>query len=171
MGDQHAELREIYNWLKGSSEYTFVEITTDAQLSIDFIIDRFTPSATPYYLFIEASFALNLKDLVDHLLVSENGLVGVANKEDRRAFAIIAPALARAVRSKGWIYSDIAAYFGALWMTEESFQQINQGKHNRVARFLRYIKREGKKVNSPRQLLIFLKKLTSLLLRKVLPRG
>jgi hypothetical protein len=105
------------------------------------------------------------------LLASENGLVGVANKEDRRAFAIIAPALARAISGKGWIYSNIAACFGALWMTEENFQQINQGKHNRVARFLRYLKREGKKVNSPRQLVIFLKKLISLLLRKVSPRG
>ena len=171
VGDQFAELREIHSWLKGSSEYKFVEVTSDAQLSIDFIIERFTPSATPYYLFIEGSFALNLKDLVDYLLASENGLVGVANKEDRRAFAIIAPALARAVSGRGWIYSDIAAYFGALWMTEENFQQINQGKHNRLRRFMRYLKREGKKVNSPRQLAIFLKKLTSLLVRKVLPRG
>jgi hypothetical protein len=171
VGDELAELREIHSWLKGSSEYKFVEVTSEAQLSIDFIIERFTPCATPYYLFIEGTFALNLKDLVDFLLASENGLVGVANKEDRRAFAIIAPALARAVSVKGWIYSDIAAYFGALWMTEENFQQINQGKHNPLLRFMRYLKREGKKVNSPRQLVIFLKKLISLLLRKVLPRG
>ena len=171
VGDHNADLREIQSWLKGSNEYSFVEITPDAQLSIDSIIEHFAPSATPYYLFVEGTFALNLKDLVDYLLASENGLVGVANKEDRRAFAIIAPALARAVRSKGWVYSEIAASFGMLWMTNESFDQINQGKHNRLGRLLRYLKREGKKVNSPRQLIIFLKKLISLVVRKVLPRG
>lgn len=171
VGDELADLREIHSWLKGSNEYSFVEIASDAQLSMDSIIESFTPSAIPYYLFVEGSFALNLKDLVDYLLASENGFVGVANKEDRRAFAIFAPALARATRSKGWTYSEIASSFGLLWMTEENFQKINQGKHNRVGRLLRYLKREGKKVNSPRQLLIFLKKLISLVLRKVSPRG
>ena len=171
VGDAFSDLREIHSWLKGSNEYNFVEIAPDAQLSIDSIIDFFTPTATPYYLFIEGSFALDLKNLVDHLLASENGLLGVANKDDRRAFAIIAPALARARRTKGWVYSEIAASFGVLWMTHEGFEKINQGKHNRVGRLLRYLKREGKKVNSPRQLVIFIKKITSLILRKVSPRG
>jgi hypothetical protein len=171
VGDELADMREIHSWLKGSIEYNFVEIASSAQLSIDSIIELFNPSATPYYLFIEGSFALDLKDLVDYLLASENGLLGVANKDDRRAFAIIAPALARARRTKGWVYSEIAASFGVVWMTHENFEQINQGKHNRLGRFLRYLKREGKKVNSPRQLLIFIKKLISLGLRKVLPRG
>jgi hypothetical protein len=56
-------------------------------------------------------------------------------------------------------------------MSDDQFATLNQGKHNRVRRFARYLKREGKKVNSPLQLVIFLKKITSLVLRKVLGRG
>lgn len=169
--DELADLREIFNWLKGDTRYSFTEIEEKSELTIDALLDYFTPSATPYYLFIEGDFNLNLKDLVDHLLASGNGMVGVANKEDKRAFAVIAPALARATRSSGRIYSSIASQFGLVWMTEESFARVNQGKHNRTLRFLRYIKREGKKINSPRQLFIFIKKITSLILRKALRRG
>jgi hypothetical protein len=56
-------------------------------------------------------------------------------------------------------------------MNDDQFAVINQGKHNRLRRFRRYLKREGKKINSPQQLAIFIKKITSLVLRKVLGRG
>ena len=171
VGDEYADMREIFIWLKGDARYSFIEIDNGAELTIDELLTYFTPTATPFYLFIEGSFDLNLKDLVDHLLSSGNGIVGVANKDDRRAFALFAPALARASRTKGRLYANIAAQFGMVWMTEENFERINQGKHNRFLRFLRYIKREGKKINSPRQLLIFIKKIASLFLRKALRRG
>lgn len=171
ISDSLADLREIQNWLKGDKRFSFTEITDSAELTIDNLISHFTPSATPYYLFIDGDFALNLKDLSDHLLKSGHGFVGVANKNDRRAFAIFAPALARAINTGGWVYKNIADQFGIQWITEENFDQLNQGRHNRFLRFLRYLKREGKKINSPRQLVIFLKKILRLLMRKALRRG
>ena len=171
VGDIHADLREIRNWLKGDSEYSFAEIDSDAQLTIEELIEGFTHGATPYYIFAEAAGTTDLKDLVDYLLASENGLVGVADKNDRRAFAVFAPALARALTVEGSLYSSISHMWGVLWMSDDRFVALNQGKHNRLRRFGRYLKREGKKVNSPKQLLIFLKKVSSLLLRKVLGRG
>lgn len=169
--DQLADLREIQSWLKGDNQFTFTEIDESAELTIDALMAHFTLSATPYYLFTEGDCALNLKDLSDYLLKSENGFVGVANKDDRRAFAIFAPALARATVTGGWLYENIADQFGVQWITEENFDQLNQGKHNRFLRFLRYLKREGKKINSPRQLVIFIKKILRLILRKALRRG
>ena len=171
VGDIHADLREIRNWLKGDREYSFAEIDSDAQLTIEELIEKFTHGPTPYYIFAEAAGATDLKDLVDYLLASENGLVGVADKNDRRAFAVFAPALARALTVEGSLYSSISHMWGVLWLSDDRFAALNQGKHNRVRRFGRYLKREGKKVNSPKQLLIFLKKVTSLVLRKVLGRG
>jgi GT2 family glycosyltransferase len=171
VGDIHADLREIRNWLKGDSEYSFEEIESDAQLTIDELIEKFTHGPTPYYIFAEAAGDTDLKDLVDYLLTSENGLVGVADKSDRRAFAVFAPALARALTVEGSLYSSISHMWGVLWLSDDRFAALNQGKHNRVRRFGRYLKREGKKVNSPKQLLIFIKKITSLVLRKVLGRG
>jgi GT2 family glycosyltransferase len=171
VGDIHADLREIRNWLKGDSEYSFEEIDSDAQLTVEELIENFTHGATPYYIFAEAAGTTDLKDLVDYLLASENGLVGVADKSDRRAFAVIAPALARALTVEGSLYSSISHMWGVLWLSDDRFAALNQGKHNRVRRFGRYLKREGKKVNSPKQLLIFIKKITSLVFRKALGRG
>jgi hypothetical protein len=115
--------------------------------------------------------SIDLKDLVDQLLVSEQGLVGVADKFDRRAFALFAPALARALESDESLYRSISNQWGVLWINDDQFAVLNQGKHNRLQRFKRYLKREGKKINSPLQLVIFIKKIASLVLRKVLGRG
>ena len=171
VGDIHADLREIRNWLKGDREYSFEEIDVEAQLTIEELIEKFNHGSTPYYIFADAAGTTDLKDLVDYLLASENGLVGVADKNDRRAFAVFAPALARALTIEGSLYGSISHMWGVLWLSDDRFAALNQGKHNRVRRFGRYLKREGKKVNSPKQLLIFIKKVTSLVLRKVLGRG
>jgi hypothetical protein len=171
VGDIYADLREIRNWLQGDSQYALEEIDESAEISIETILEKFTHGSTPYYIFAEARVNIDLKDLVDQLLASEQGFVGVVDKFDRRAFALIAPALGRALESDGPLYRSISSQWGVLWMNDDQFAVLNQGKHNRLRRFMRYLKREGKKVNSPLQLVIFIKKIASLLLRKVLGRG
>lgn len=169
--DANANLREILNWLSEEPDYSFVAIDSDEELAIDNLVESFTHSSTHYYLFIEGSFDLNLKDLVDHLHATNNGFVGVASKEDKRAFAIYGPALARAQRMGGWIYSNISSAWGVEWVTEEKFLQLYQGKHNRIGKFITFLKREGKKVNSLPQLLIFVKKIAKLVIKKATGRG
>lgn len=171
VSDERADLREIHNWLKGDERFTMVEIEEDDYLTINQLLSYFSPSPTPYYLFVEGGWTPNLKDLVDLLLATGNGMVGVANKNDHRAFSLFAPALARAVESSGNIYSNIASQFGLLWITEESFLKRTQGQDKRLSKVIRYLQREGKKINSPRQLTIFLKKLTGLVIRKIVRRG
>ena len=171
VGDSYADLREIRNWLKGDPQYAFEEIDESAQISIETILEKFTHGSTPYYVFVEAIMSIDLKDLVDQLLRSEQGLMGVADKFDRRAFALFAPALGRALENDESLYRSISKQWGVLWINDDQFAVLNQGKHNRLQRFKRYLIREGKKVNSPLQLVIFIKKIASLVLRKVLGRG
>lgn len=171
LNDLHADLREIRNWVKGDPEYTFEEIDIDSQLTIEDLIKGFTPSSTPFYIFAEASGDFDLKDLVAYLLASENGLVGVADKNDHRAFAVLAPALARAVTLGAPLYGSIARQWGIHWVNEDQFAVINQGKHNLLQRGVNFFKREGKKINSPIQLFIFTQKVISLVIRKVFKRG
>jgi GT2 family glycosyltransferase len=171
VGDIYADLREIRNWLQGDPQYSLDEIEINKEVTIEEVLERFTHGATPYYIFAEARVNIDLKDLVDQLLVSEQGLVGVADKFDKRALALFAPALGRALESEGSLYRSISRQWGVHWMSDDQFAVLNQGKHNRVRRFARYLKREGKKVNSPLQLVIFVKKIASLILRKVLGRG
>ena len=166
--DSLADLREIHNWLKGSPQYKFKEIAADAQLKIEEIISLFTLSAIPMHIFAEGDFALNLKDLCDFTWAKEYGLFGLANNQDRRAFALINPALARARRTKGDTYTNIAEQFGLHWMTYEKFLEVYDGKRSLTARLSRFVKREGKKINSPKQLLIFVGKVLKLVKRKVI---
>ena len=166
--DPLADIREIHNWLKGSEQYKFKNIDADAQIRIEEILELFTVSAIPIHIFAEGEFDLNLKDLINHLLNKEYGLLGLANNQDRRAFALINPALARARRTKGDTYANIAEQFGVYWMTYEKFQEVYDGKRSTVARFSRFVKREGKKINSPKQLGIFIGKILKLVKRKIL---
>jgi len=165
--DQFADLREIQNWLKGDVQYKFHNIAADAQVRIEEILDLMTANAVPMHIFAEGEFDLNLKDLINYTLLKEHGLLGLANNQDRRAFALITPALARARRTKGDTYSNIAVQFGVHWMTYEKFQQVYDGKNALLPRFIRFVKREGKKINSPKQLFIFIGKLIKLVKRKL----
>lgn len=171
ISDDLADIREIYNWVKGDARFTFIDVEPGAEITIDYLLSLFEQSSIPYYLFADGDFEINLKDLVDSLIASKEGFLGVASREDRRAFIVLGPALARAERTKGNIYKNISTQWGVHWITDEKFLELNQGKKNRISRFGRYLKREGKKINSPGQLLIFIKKVISLILRKVLKSG
>lgn len=166
--DNLADLREIYNWLKGSSYYRFSHIDLDAQVRIEEILELFTLSAIPLHIFSEGEFELNLKDLVNHALAKEYGFLGLANNQDRRAFVLINPALARARRTKGDTYANIAEQFGVYWMTFEKFLEVYEGKRSIAARLVRFVKREVKKINSPKQFFIFIGKILKLVKRKIL---
>jgi hypothetical protein len=72
-------------------------------------------------------------------MVSEEGLLGVASKDDRRAFALFAPALARAARTKGNLYKNISTQWGVHWMTGERFHEINKFRESRIKRFGRFL--------------------------------
>ena len=165
--DSYADLREIQNWLKSSPQYKFKDIAADAQIRIEEVLKLFTVTAIPLHLFAEADFELNLKDLINHTLDKEFGMLGLANNQDRRAFALISPALARAHRTKGDTYANIAEQFGVHWMTYEKFLEVYDGKKSTVARFNRFVKREGKKINSPKQFVLFIGKILKLVRRKI----
>lgn len=167
--DKHADLREIYNWLKSEDNFSFEEIGEE-NLEIEELLNRFTDSPTPFHLFADGDFDEDFdgKTLCDYLLSSENGLVGLATQNDRRAFAVFQPALARSISMRGSIYKNISTTWGVVWMTNESFIALHSGSEFRFARALNFVKREGKKINSPRQLLIFVRKLLGVLIRKVL---
>lgn len=172
VSDKYGDLREIFNWLKSQSNFTFEEVGGE-NLEISNILSRFTDAPIPFHLFIEGDFDGDLdgKQLCDYLLVNEYGMVGLATKQDRRAFAIFQPALARSISTPGLIYQNLSATWGVLWLTHESFIEIHSGSKFRRARLINFLKREGKKINSPRQLMIFIRKLIGVLLLKVLKRS
>jgi glycosyltransferase involved in cell wall biosynthesis len=177
--DQFADLREIHAWLKGDSQFRFQELSSDAHLKIEEILDLYSNSSTPIRLFVEGDFKLSLKDLVSHLRLTEMGLLGLVNEKDKRAFAVLNSALARARRTKGDTYQNISEQFGAHWMIfndnyEKSYRRISAEsgiKHTVPARAKRYLRRELRKINSPKQLLIFVNKSLKIIKNRLLSNG
>jgi len=169
--DEYADLREIYSWLKADERFNFVEIGSGANLTIDDIIELMKPSSTAHYIFAEGRSKVNLKHLSDYQLLKGEGLTGIVDQEENRAFVVFGPALARAKTTGGWVYENLSQQWGISWMTYEKFMLLNKGKQSRISRFFRFLRREGKKVNSPKQLAIFIQKLAKLVLRKVLRNG
>ncbi len=167
VSDKYGDLREISNWLKSESNFAFAEVGEE-NLEIENILSKFTNTPIPFHLFIEGDFGGDFdgKLLCDYLLANEYGMVGLATKADRRAFALFQPALARSISTPGSIYQNISATWGVLWLTHESFTALNSGSKFRRVRLINFLKREGKKVNSPTQLLIFTKKLFNVAIHK-----
>lgn len=177
--DEYADLREIHAWLKGDSQFKFVELGRDANLRIEEILDFYANNPVPIRIFVEGDFKVSLKDLVSHLRLTENGLLGLVNEQDKRAFAVLNSALARARRTKGDVYQNISEQFGMHWMIyndnyEKTYRKLSADsgiKHTVTARGMRYLKRELRKVNSPKQLLAFVKKSLKIVKKRLLSNG
>ena len=125
--DQYADLREIHAWLKGDSQFKFVELAKDANLRIEEILDSYANNHVPIRIFVEGDFKVSLKDLVSHLRLTENGLLGLVNEQDKRAFAVLNSALARARRSKGDVYQNISEQFGMKFVQKRTQITVADG--------------------------------------------
>jgi GT2 family glycosyltransferase len=171
VSDLYSDLREIKNWLAQDPQFTLEVIPADQLISIEWILEEFKVGSTPYYIFADANTSINLKELAEYLLESEQGLVGVVDKKDQRAFAVFAPAIARATKFQGSVYQNISELWGIQWLNDDQFMKLQRGKNTLIKHFFNFLKREGKKINSPRQLLIFLKTLFTLIARELFRRG
>ena len=171
VSDLYSDLREIKNWLAQDPQFTLEVIPADQLISIEWILEEFEVGSTPYYIFADANTSINLKELAEYLLESEQGLVGVVDKKDQRAFAVFAPAIARATKFQGSVYQNISELWGIQWLNDDQFMKLQRGKNTLIKHFFSFLKREGKKINSPRQLLIFLKTLFTLIARELFRRG
>jgi GT2 family glycosyltransferase len=171
VSDLYTDLREIRSWLSQDPQFTFQLIARDQLISIDWVLEEFESGSTPYYIFADAKTSVNLKELAEYLLDSEGGLVGVVDKKDQRAFAVFAPALARAKKFAGPLYQNISELWGIEWLNDDQFMKLQRGKNTLLKHFFSFLKREGRKINSPRQLFIFLKTLTTLVSREIFRRG
>lgn len=171
VSDLYTDLREIRNWLSQDPQFNFQIIAQDQLISVDWILEEFELGSTPYYIFADSKTSTNLKKLAEYLLISEQGLVGVVDKKDQRAFAVFAPALARATKLGGALYQNISDLWGIEWINDDQFMKLKHGKNTLIKHFFSFLKREGKKVNSPRQLLIFIKTFFTLIAREIFRRG
>jgi GT2 family glycosyltransferase len=148
--DSYSNLREIHSWLLGDPQFIFEEISHDVNLTIESILQNFTVESSSYFFFVEGNAAPKFEclSLYTTLLNTGNGLVGFANNEDRRAFAVFAPALARARKAEGGLYKNISTLWGARWFTNDEIIRLYEDKTKFNKRLIRYIKNRIRKITS-----------------------
>ena len=140
--DSFEDLREIHSWLFGDPQFSFEEIAENAHLSIEEILENLDVESSSCFFFIEGDAAPNFEclSLYTTLIDTGNGIIGFANKEDRRAFAVFAPALARAQRMGGSLYKNLSNIWGIRWFTSDEIIRIYEEKVKFSRRFKRLIK-------------------------------
>ena len=141
--DPYENLREIHSWLFGDPQYSFEEISEDAHLTIEEILENLEVGSSSFFFFVEGDAAPNFEclSLYTTLIDTGNGLIGFANKEDRRAFAVFAPALARAQSMGGGLYKNLSDTWGIRWFTSDEITRIYEEKVKLSRRVKRLIKR------------------------------
>ncbi|CAB4869483.1 unannotated protein [freshwater metagenome] len=141
--DKFLNLRQIYKWLLANPQVSFEALTSNAKLTIEEILQDFVVESTPFFFFIEGDAFPNFQylTLYSMLMDTGNGLIGLANKQDRRAFAVFAPALSRAQKMGGGLYKNISETWGIRWFTNDEVIRIYEEKVKLSKRIKRYIKR------------------------------
>jgi hypothetical protein len=69
------------------------------------------------------------------------------------------------------LHQNISELWGIQWLNDDQFAKVQRGKNTLIGHFFSFLKREGRKINSPRQLFIFLKTLLRLIFREIFRRG
>jgi GT2 family glycosyltransferase len=170
--DPYANLREIHSWLLGDPQYSFEDVDENAHLTIEEILENLEVESSSYFFFVEGDAAPNFQCLSLYLTLMDtgNGLIGFANQQDRRAFAVFAPALARAQKMDGGLYRNIADTWGIRWFTSDEIIRIYEEKVKPSKRAKRFIKSEVRKIKGPMTFLAFFARVTSRVLAKVASR-
>ena len=161
--DKFSNLRQIYTWLLGNPQISFEEISNEAQLTIEEILQNLEVESTPFFFFIEGDASPSFKclPLYTTLMQSGHGLVGLADKQDRRAFAVFAPALSRAQKLGGPVYRNIAHSWGIRWFTSEEVNRIFAERSKPSKKAIRFLKTEIRKIKGPVSLIGFFAKVAS----------
>lgn len=146
--DSFANLREIHSWLLGDPQYIFEEVPAESHLTIEEILQELRIESSCFFFFVEGNAAPGFQclSLYTTLLSTGNGIIGFVNQQDRRAFAVFTPALARAKRSEGGLYENISKGWGVRWFTNEEIIRIYEDKTKFSKRLKRYIKNKFRKI-------------------------
>lgn len=115
--DSHKNLRAIKRLAIGDIRFEFINLAYHEDLSIHEILEFAQSTATPFIYFIEGNPDQRIlyTALRRKMNKSKNGLEGLVDNLDQRAFILYAPALNRARSMPGNCYQNIMDQWGICW--------------------------------------------------------
>jgi hypothetical protein len=121
--DPLVELRAIYRYCFTDSRFTFELLHGEDPLPIEDILVKMKVSASPYLYYSEGNLDPRIRfgALRQKMLKSTRGLEGFVDSQDQRNFLVYAPALGRARRIPGSVYSNIEQQWGLEWVEITEF--------------------------------------------------
>ena len=121
--DPLVELRAIYRYCFTDSRFTFELLHGEDPLPIEDILAKMKVSASPYLYYSEGNLDPRIRfgALRQKMLKSKRGLEGFVDAQDQRNFLVYAPALGRARRIPGSVYSNIEQQWGLEWVEITEF--------------------------------------------------
>ncbi len=153
INDGAKDLRAISRFVQSDIRFTLIKVTGQQILSIQQILDLIQSSSTPYIYFVEGDPDQRIiyKALKRKLSKSKNGLEGLVDALDQRAFIVYAPALNRARSMPGECYQNLQDQWGICWAEVGSFDFTKQLSITNIFPMIALGLRSFAKIRRPKQ--------------------
>lgn len=159
--DSHKDIRAIKRFVQSDNRFEFITVADQAQLDIHEILEFAHSTATPFIYFIEGNPDQRIiyKALRRKMNKSKNGLEGLVDAFDQRAFILYAPALNRARNTTGNIYKNIEDQWGICWAEVGEFDFTKRLSITNIFPMVALGLRSFAKIRRPKQLKNFVKRI------------
>lgn len=155
INDGEKDLRAISRFILGDTRFALIAVTSQRVLSIHEILDFMHSSSTPYIYYVEGDPDQRIiyKALKRKLSKSKNGLEGLVDTFDQRAFIVYTPALNRARSTPGDCYQNLQNQWGICWAEVGSFDFTKQLSITNIFPMIALGLRSFTKIRRPKQVL------------------
>jgi hypothetical protein len=160
INDANRDIRAISRFVQSDGRFSFINLTSQQALSIHEILEFIQSSSIPYLYFVEGNPDQRIiyKALRKKLNKSKNGLEGLVDALDQRAFILYTPALNRARNTPGDFYQNLQNQWGICWAEVGSFDFTKQLSISNIFPMIALGFRSFAKIRRPKQLKNLLKR-------------
>lgn len=155
INDSARDTRAISRFVQSDTRFIFFNLSGQQQLSINEILELISSTSIPYTYYVEGNPDQKIiyKALKRKLDKSKNGLEGLVDALDQRAFILYTPALNRARSIAGKSYENLQNQWGICWAEVGSFNFTKHLSFTNIFPMLALGLRSFSKIRRPRQVL------------------
>ncbi len=166
INDGDKEIRAISRFVRSDARFMLENLTGQQTLSIHEILELIQSTSIPYLYYAEGNPDQQIfyKALKRKINKSKNGLEGLVDTVDQRAFILYTPALNRARSTPGECYQNLQDQWGICWAEVGTFDFTKKLSFTNIFPMLALGVRGIAKIRRPRQVTKLIKR-TFLVLR------
>jgi hypothetical protein len=160
INDANRDIRAISRFVQSDPRFALVNQTSQQTLSIHQILELMQSSSVPYLYYVEGNpdSRITYKSLKKKLNKSKNGLEGLVDTQDQRAFILYTPALNRARNTPGECYQNLQNQWGICWAEVGTFDFTKKLSFTNIFPMLALGLRSFTQIRRPRQVTKLIKR-------------